>query len=171
MKIKFNNIRDLSDARYAAAVMADYIGFRIGSEDDLPASAIQEIIGWCAGPAVILEIANDTDIDKINALLNTIPINGIELSEVAFSKLQLHLNNEQLIWIVNTEKSGNYISHSVNLNSKESHICSIEPSLEMAKNLQGKDPWGISINCFHSASTGIKDFSVWNDFFEALEIL
>ena len=55
MKIKFNHIQDLSDARYAAAAMAEWIGFTVG---DLPLSQVQEIIGWCAGPKLTLELPN-----------------------------------------------------------------------------------------------------------------
>ena len=51
MLIKFNNIKDLSDARYAAAAMAEWIGFSVG---ELPIQQVQEIIGWCAGPKITL---------------------------------------------------------------------------------------------------------------------
>ncbi len=171
MKLKFNNIRDLADARYAAASMADYIGFRIGGQDELSASAIQEIIGWCAGPSVILEIADHVDIDKINALLNTLPVNGIETSEHRFAELKEAIAAPDLIWILNTDNTGDWISHSKSLLNRINHFSQVEPSAEMAESVAKTEPWGISLDCFESVSTGIKDFSDWNDFFEALEIL
>lgn len=171
MKLKFNNIRDLADARYASAAMADYIGFRIGGDDELSASAIQEIIGWCAGPAVILEIADDVDVVKINALLNTLPVNGIETSEQRFTELKAAIATPDFIWIVNAENAGNWFSHSKSLINRTNHFSRVEPSAETAESLAKTEPWGISIDCFESVSTGIKDFSDWNDFFEALEIL
>ncbi|MFN4914211.1 MAG: hypothetical protein ACK5FT_02725 [Sphingomonadales bacterium] len=171
MKLKFNNIRDLADARYAAAAMADFIGFRIGSDDELSASAIQEIIGWCAGPAVILEISDQVDTAKINALLNTLPVNGIETSEHRFTELKEAIATPDLIWIVNTQNAGEWLSHSEFLINQNNLISKIEPSAEIAESVVKTEPWGISIDCFESVSTGIKDFSDWNDFFEALEIL
>jgi hypothetical protein len=171
MKLKFNNIRDLADARYAAAVMADFIGFSIGTEDELPASGIQEIIGWCAGPAVILEISDNVEIDKINALLNTLPVNGIEVSEKRFAALKDAIAATDLIWIVNTENTGDWLSHGESLLNRNHYFSRVKPSAEMAESITKIEPWGISIDCFNSVSTGIKDFSDWNDFFEALEIL
>ena len=171
MKLKFNNIRDLADARYASAAMADYIGFRIGGEDELSASAIQEIIGWCAGPAVILEISDQVDLAKINALLNTLPVNGIETSEQRFTELKAAIAAPDFIWIVNADSAGEWFSHSKSLINRINHFSRVEPSADTAETIAKTEPWGISIDCFESVSTGIKDFSDWNDFFEALEIL
>jgi len=171
MKIKFNNIRDLADARYAAAVMADYIGFRIGGKDELPASVIQEIIGWCSGPAVILEVSDNVAIEKINALLNTLPINGIETSAARVEQLKSNFDAQGLVWVVNTDPSGDFYTHSETLKNQNNHLSKIKPTAEITKSVKTTDPWGVSIDCFESVSTGIKDFSDWNDFFEDLEIL
>jgi hypothetical protein len=171
MKLKFNNIRDLADARYASAVMADYIGFRIGGNDELQASAIQEIIGWCAGPAIILEIGDLVDVTKVNALLNTLPVNGIEISAQRFDELRAAIAGTDLIWIVNTDNDGDWLNHSNYLKNQNNLFSRVEPSTQTAESITKTEPWGISIDCFNAVSTGIKDFSVWNDFFEALEIL
>ena len=42
MLLKFNNVRDLADARYAAAMMAEWIGFTVGREDSLNPKEINE---------------------------------------------------------------------------------------------------------------------------------
>ena len=172
MKIKFNNIRDLSDARYAAAVMAECIGFAVGSDNDLPASTIQEIIGWCAGPDIILEIGPEATVQKIETLLNLIPVSGLEVEETAFSTLKAQFASQQLTWIVKTSNPiADAISHVPALVVAENTYCSVIPTTKTAEILMSNEPWGISIDCFESVSTGIKDFSEWNDFFEALEIL
>lgn len=171
MKIKFNNIRDLSDARYAASVMADFMGFGIGIEDELSASAIQEIIGWCSGPEIILEIADHVETDKITALMNTLPVSGIETTMVGFEKWKNTFDKPGFQWIINTNTEGNYYTHSNALIYRDKHFCHIAPSLNQASSIKNVEPWGISIGCFESVSTGIKDFSQWNDFFEALELL
>ena len=75
MKIKFNHIQDLSDARYAAAAMAEWIGFTVG---DLPLSQVQEIIGWCAGPKLTLELPNRDLKDMAISWCNILPVEAIE---------------------------------------------------------------------------------------------
>jgi hypothetical protein len=72
---------------------------------------------------------------------------------------------------VNTQNAGEWLSHSESLINQNNLISKIEPSAEIAESIVKTEPWGISIDCFESVSTGIKDFSDWNDFFEALEIL
>lgn len=159
MKIKFNNIRDLADARYAAAVMADYIGFSIGDDNELPTSTIQEIIGWCSGPEIILEVKNAAAIEKVKALLSILPVNGLEVSAHDHPAMKEAFSDQNLLWIVEAKMHG------------ENEFVKISPNAEAAEKIKETSPWGISLDCFESISTGVKDFSEWNDFFEALEIL
>ncbi|MEY4002150.1 MAG: hypothetical protein RIT07_192 [Bacteroidota bacterium] len=159
MKIKFNNIRDLADARYAAAVMADYIGFSIGDENELPTSNIQEIIGWCSGPEIILEVKNAAAIEKLKALLSILPVNGLEVSANDYPAIKEAFSEQNLLWIIDAKMNG------------DKEFINVSPNVEAAEKIKETDPWGISMDCFESVSTGIKDFSDWNDFFETLEIL
>jgi hypothetical protein len=159
VKIKFNNIRDLADARYAAAVMADYIGFSIGDENELPTSNIQEIIGWCSGPEIILEVKNAAAIEKLKALLSILPVNGLEVSANDYPAIKEAFSEQNLLWIIDAKMNG------------DKEFIKVSPNVEAAEKIKETDPWGISMDCFESVSTGIKDFSDWNDFFETLEIL
>lgn len=159
MKIKFNNIRDLADARYAAAVMADYIGFSIGDENELPTSTIQEIIGWCSGPEIILEVKNAAAIEKLKALLSILPVNGLEVSANDYPAIKEAFSEQNLLWIIDAKMNG------------DKEFIKVSPNVEAAEKIKETDPWGISMDCFESVSTGIKDFSDWNVFFETLEIL
>ena len=159
MKIKFNNIRDLADARYAAAVMADYIGFSIGDENELPTSTIQEIIGWCSGPEIILEVKNAAAIEKLKALLSILPVNGLEVSANDYPAIKEAFSEQNLLLIIDAKMNG------------DKEFIKVSPNVEAAEKIKETDPWGISLDCFESVSTGIKDFSDWNDFFETLEIL
>jgi hypothetical protein len=159
VKIKFNNIRDLADARYAAAVMADYIGFSIGDENELPTSTIQEIIGWCSGPEIILEVKNTAAIEKVKALLSILPVNGLEVSAHDHPAMKEAFSEQNLLWIIDAKMNG------------EDEFMKANPNAEAAEKIKETAPWGISMDSFESVSTGIKDFSDWNDFFEALEIL
>jgi hypothetical protein len=159
VKIKFNNIRDLADARYAAAVMADYIGFSIGDENELPTSTIQEIIGWCSGPEIILEVKHAIAIEKVKALLSILPVNGLEVSANDYPAIKEAISEQNLLWIIDSKING------------DKELVKVSPNSKAAEKIKETDPWGISMDCFESVSTGIKDFSEWNDFFEVLEIL
>lgn len=55
--LKFSSIQNLSDARYAAGMWADFIGFNFdpGSESYIEPNKAKEIIGWVSGPAFVGE--------------------------------------------------------------------------------------------------------------------
>ena len=76
-----------------------------------------------------------------------------------------------LEWIVKLDHAGDFYTHSETLKNQNKHFSLVNPLAETAAVVMKTEPWGISIDCFESVSTGIKDFSNWNDFFEALEIL
>ncbi len=163
MIIKFNKIQDLGDARYAASCMAEYIGFSMQGESALPVSAIQEIIGWCAGPKVILEVSN-AEISEIESWINIIPVDGIECSEDRVNKLKDQFNDIQH-WIISNEDKSLSI-----LNQDSISLVPVAPSLETAKDMNTSQIKGINIDCIREIETGRKDYSKWNDFFEELEI-
>jgi hypothetical protein len=99
-------------------------------------------------------------------------VSGLEVEENAFSALKAQFASQQLTWIVKTSNPiTDAISHVPALVVSENTYCAVIPTTETAEILMSNEPWGISLDCFESVSTGIKDFSEWNDFFEALEIL
>ncbi|HEY1047282.1 MAG TPA: hypothetical protein VGF79_12630 [Bacteroidia bacterium] len=55
--LKFSSIQNLSDARYAAGMWADFIGFNFdpGTESYLDPNKAKEIIGWVSGPVFVGE--------------------------------------------------------------------------------------------------------------------
>ncbi len=163
MIIKFNKIQDLGDARYAASCMAEYIGFSMQGESAFPVSAIQEIIGWCAGPKVILEVSH-AEISEIESWINIIPVDGIECSKDRVNELKDHFNDIQHWLISNDDKSLSI------LNQDSINLVPIIPSLGSAKDIDTSQVKGINIDCIREIETGRKDYSDWNDFFEELEI-
>lgn len=166
-KIKFNNVQDLSDARFAASAMAEWVGFSISGDKALSAESIQEIISWCSGPKLILETSNES-IEKINSFLDVLPVNGIECSPVRFQELKTAFPDVQE-WIVSGEDSMGQISHSANW-QLHAHINTITPSSEMAQLILKENPFGFSINCEKETEIGKKDLSIWHDFFEELDL-
>lgn len=172
MYLKFNNIRDLSDARYAAAAMAEWIGFGIGYEDSLNAAKIQEIIGWCAGPKIILELAENTDAKVLGSYLDVLPVDGLELyiadfyrleNELPFSGLQIILRQD-----AGPVPGGETVTHS-NGKGPANHIQRVQPEITDPGTLSLEYPWAISVDCFEAADPAMKNYDVWNDFFEAME--
>lgn len=51
-KVLVNGISNLSDARYCAGMMVDFLSFELNEahEDFIPANKIKEIIDWLSGP-------------------------------------------------------------------------------------------------------------------------
>jgi hypothetical protein len=149
--IKFNHIQDLGDARYASAVLSDYIGFSLDGEFAISPQTVQEIIGWCAGPKIILEINTTPNLQQIESWLNILPIDGIQCNEEDAITLKSHFKD---------------VSTWITFNDFKSVPTSPESAEEILQN--GLNMF--SINCFKETTTGIKDYSEWNDFFEKLEI-
>ncbi len=173
MKIKFNHIQDLSDARYASAVMAEWIGFAIDGSYAIPPEKIQEIIGWCSGPKIILEIYGEPNPLKMKSWFDVLPIDGIECNEKHYNTLKEIFHQENLEWIVkHTDAADSIWSHSPFFTDANNHITEInEPNEESAKWALDVQPAAISINCTVEQDLGRKDFELFNQFFETLEIL
>ncbi len=173
MKIKFNHIQDLNDARYAAAVMAEWIGFAIDGSYAIAPEKIQQIIGWCSGPKIIIEIYGEPNPLKIKSWFDVLPIDGIECESQHYETLREIFHQPELEWIVrNTLNAPNAFSHSQVCEIHEHHIINIlEPTNAIAEWIQADQPSAISLNCHPEMELGKKDFDAMNDFFEKLEIL
>lgn len=168
--IKLNNVRDLADARFAAAIPAEWIGFGVGYPDSLSIQHIQEIIGWCAGPALILEIAASTPADTVVSYCRVLPVNGIECFVHDLPAYKDLPETQGLQFIVKDAKTAddNVLSHlDVNAQTADSNaIYRVSPTAENAEWVNQSAPYAISLDCFPSAGTGMKDFEQWNDFLE-----
>jgi phosphoribosylanthranilate isomerase len=59
-KLKFSKIKNLSDARYASGMWADFIGFCFdpSSTSYIEPNKAKEIISWISGPAIVGEFGN-----------------------------------------------------------------------------------------------------------------
>jgi phosphoribosylanthranilate isomerase len=88
IKIKINQVNNLTDARYFAAAGVDFLGFdcNIGSESFCPLSKIFEIKQWVEGPKFVLEFDGWQSEDEIT---NIIPNDGFGCHFGAFSHFQI----------------------------------------------------------------------------------
>ena len=166
-KIKFNHVQDLSDARFAASAMAEWVGFSISGPHAMKAADIQEIISWCAGPKLILEI-QDENIEKINSFLDVLPVNGIECPSERLIELQTVFQDVHE-WIVLGQGPYDHPSHSPQW-YPHTHIVTISPNSQNAAKIINDNPYGFSIDCEKETEVGKKDLSLWHDFFEELDL-
>jgi phosphoribosylanthranilate isomerase len=61
INIKFGEVNNLSDARYAAALGATFLGFNLSPAHAqyISPDLVKEISGWAAGPALVTEWENE----------------------------------------------------------------------------------------------------------------
>lgn len=172
MLLKFNNIRDLSDARYAAAMMAEWIGFEVGGAQDLSPAEIQEIAAWCAGPKLVLEVQPGTDTALVSSLVDVLKADAIECEAADQPALGDALQGRIQEWIVRGNGGpATCWHHSAELLDGQKTICRIQTGAVTAADIEASGATAISLDCFPAASTGIKDFGDWNDLFEELGLL
>ncbi|MBM3437743.1 MAG: hypothetical protein FJX91_01270 [Bacteroidetes bacterium] len=161
MKLKFNHIQDLSDARYAAAAMAEWIGFRVG---EIPLAQVQEIIGWCAGPKLTLELHDANLKDMAISWCDILPVDAIECPESDLSFWQSTLTNPTFEWItVNGDTAKVHSDPTVT-------ITLVDPSTQAAEDIKQMDLEALSLNCEKEMVVGMKNYDLWNDLLETLEI-
>ena len=74
-KVKFSNVNNLSDARYAAAVGIEYIGFCFdkSNPDYIAPIKAKEMIDWITGSNIVAEFGNQS-IEEIKAKLENINV-------------------------------------------------------------------------------------------------
>ncbi|MFM1899086.1 MAG: hypothetical protein RL577_1326 [Bacteroidota bacterium] len=162
MKIKFNHIQDLSDARYAASTMAEFMGFAIDGPHSIELGKIQEIIGWCSGPKLCMEASAETSLTKAKALCDVLPVEAFECSYDQAQEWQSQFPSD-LEWIVRDlppTYTGTWMSAPKKIETFDSLT---------AQNLAADS--FISLDCQAETQVGLKNYDPWNDFFDALENL
>ncbi|MES2617835.1 MAG: hypothetical protein V4613_08150 [Bacteroidota bacterium] len=78
--LKFSSITNLSDARYAAGMWADFIGFSFdpSSPSYLEPNKAKEIAGWVNGPLLVGEFGHQPK-EWIMDFVNAIPLHAIQI--------------------------------------------------------------------------------------------
>ena len=198
-KVKFSNVTNLSDARYAAAVGMDYIGFCFdrNSPDYIAPIKAKEMIDWITGSNIVAEFGNQTldEIKDISELLNVdavelnnkilpdeIPqiakaiIKKIDLNEFDFAQLETELKAYASVC------DGFHIYSSTQtekFNTQQlQEICSgykIIWGLYFDKNnviatIDTYKPFAINISGGNEEQVGMKDFDEINDLLEIITI-
>ena len=84
LKIKINNVNNLSDARYCAGMQADYLGFTVVAASDgyTDASAYKDITQWIEGPQCVLE-CEDLSAEALGRLLPHYEAGCVETTQIS----------------------------------------------------------------------------------------
>ena len=161
MKIKFNNVQDLSDARYASAAMAEWIGFTVG---EIPLAQVQEIIGWCAGPKLTLELTDQNQKETAISWCTILQVDAIECMAIDLEFWQENIPNENIEWL----SKNNNITTVIGESSTAIH--KVDLHLHTAQDIKNQNHEAISLDCKKESVVGMKNYDLWNDLLETLEI-
>jgi phosphoribosylanthranilate isomerase len=79
-KIKFSCITNLSDARFAAAAGADYLGFCFDAKSEayIPTVKAKEIIGWVTGSRIVATFG-EQPLDEIAMISDLLEVEVVEV--------------------------------------------------------------------------------------------
>jgi phosphoribosylanthranilate isomerase len=197
--IKLGNITNLSDARYAAAADATYIGFCFDPENEnyiTPLKA-KDIIDWVTGSSVVAEFGNQTleEIRDISELLHVdvIEVNNqllpdelmglekaiikkIDVNRFDAAQLQIEIDAYRTVadafhvYASSTPEKYN-AEQLVTLCSTEKIIWGLEIKVDNVLDIIGNfKPFAIQVSGGQEERVGIKDFDELNDLLEKIAV-
>lgn len=195
--IKISNVTNLSDARYAAAVGINYIGFCFDSESTNYIAPIKakEMIDWITGSHIVAEFGNQS-IDEIKDISELLNVDVIELNntilpdelpsleKAIIKKIDISIYN---LTQLNTELQAykNYcdafhlFTTLNNLTIPENDLVNICANYKIIWGLpitnssvlniiNGFKPYAINVSGGQEEKAGIKDFDELNDLLEVI---
>ena len=91
--VKFGGVRNLSDARYAASIGVNFVGFDFDSHDDLTLSTTdaKEMMGWLEGPTLVGEFGNK-DASEIHSVMEALDLKYLQFNDY-YPELQSEFSN------------------------------------------------------------------------------
>jgi len=189
LSVKIGDVTNLSDARYAAGMGVDYIGFNIdpSSENFVTAKTFEEITKWISGVGIIGEIGNSLKFSKDdypsflfessnpgNLKIENEFVYRIDAKNIAFDMLEKSLKTEKnalfyVLEVTNKQLEENVAGFTNLCNSFPIYVSTDfnEPLLEKVVNTI--KPTGIEIKGGLEAQPGFKDYDGIADVLEWLE--
>ncbi|TNE80717.1 MAG: hypothetical protein EP332_06785 [Bacteroidetes bacterium] len=166
-KLKFGAVTNLTDARYAAAVYADWIGFRLDPSHPRyidPAKA-KEIIDWISGSSLVAELGTLMPDDILSAL-EVLQIDTVQVSSQAAADAWKLAGYEVIL------EGVGQADYTLSPESAEGqHLLDItDYSMEQLKDLQAKPPFAIQINGGDETGPGLRDFADIDDMLAFFEL-
>lgn len=166
IKIKAGNISNLTDARYFAAYMVEWMGFNFSKTDPnaLQLEDAKTIKNWIVGPKLISEF-DTIDYDFIFQVTENMQTKSIQLNTAETFQNE---NNYQIIEkpiVVNNLEEAEKI-----LQEQPFAILSINGNIDLAKKIISKTRvTAIEIQGSAEEQTGLKSYDEINDLFDFLE--
>ena len=173
-KIYISGVTNLSDARYAAGMMVDFIGFCI---DDHHETSISEenfgaINNWIEGIRVVGEFYEKT-VDEINDLIDKYSLDYIQLP---ITRLQdaSRLDTTVILLANQVDEElpldDKYIIRTDSLDFYKDHDRLLEVNRGAIKVLDLSDVYGVCIRGGDEERPGYKDYDEIGDILEQVEI-
>ncbi|MBI1223122.1 MAG: hypothetical protein GC180_11005 [Bacteroidetes bacterium] len=171
-KIKFGSITNLTDARYAAAAYADWVGFCLipGHPRYIEPLKAKEIIDWLSGPTIVAEIGSQMP-ELLMAALEVLMIDTVQVDSpeaaAAWKDAGFQVIGENL-----TDYNGLQVCLPEN---------SVKPSMEIIdfsrlsldeieKNWVKNAPAAIQLIGGDESAPGIRDFAQIDEILELYEL-
>ncbi len=198
-KIKFGNITNLSDARFAAAAGIEYMGFCFDplNANYIPPIKAKEIIDWTTGSNIVAEFGNQTldEIKDISELLNVDVIEisnsilpdelkqlnkaiikkmdiGIQSTFEIKKELDAYKNEVDVFQFYTSVDAKNIDTENIIQLCKEYKIIwglPVQPS-NIIQTINTFKPYAINISGGMEEKAGIKDFDELNDLLELIRV-
>jgi phosphoribosylanthranilate isomerase len=197
--IKLGNITNLSDARFAAAAGATYMGFCFdpSSENYITPLKAKEIIDWVTGSSVVAEfgdqsleeirdISNLLDMDVIEVNNTILPDELLGLGKAIIKKIDVsRFNSGQLQTEIDAYKkaadafhlySGSAVEkfdagQLITLCQNEKIIWGLNLDLENVLNvIDTYHPFAVNVSGGQEERVGIKDFDELNDLLDKITV-
>lgn len=171
-RIKFGSITNLTDARYAAAAYADWVGFCFVKDNPRYIAPVKakEIIDWLSGPIMVAEIGSMMPDEVMSALeilmIDTVEVNSIEAAnawkEAGFQVIGNQLEGFDGMNICLPNQSRNPENEIIDLSN-----LSLE---EIEANWTQNPPAAIQLVGGDETAPGIRDFAQIDDILELYEL-
>ncbi len=187
LSVKIGDVTNLSDARYAAGMGVDYIGFNIDTKSDnfVTASKFNEIANWISGVGIIGEIGANQPSNKEEypayltetsdtAQLLDGSILRIEAKDLSFSKISNLFTSSNNVFFYILDLSANQVENNI---TELIELCSTWPiyistdfnEVLLDTVVNSIKPKGIEIKGGIEAQPGFKDYDGIADVLEWLE--
>jgi len=163
--IKFGGITNLTDARYAAAIYARWIGFCLvpGHPRYIEPAKAKEIIDWLSGPEMVAEIGTASP-DDAHEGLQVLGISSVQVSEE--THVEAWKNLGYTVIVEGKSNSGDF-SLSAENSARSEHILDITAySEDEIKSLAEQKPFAINITGGDETIPGMRDFAEIDDILE-----
>jgi hypothetical protein len=179
MRVYFHSLQNLTQARYAASVMPDYLGFCFSKPSDsyLPPLSAADMIPWLSGNTLVAQFQYETA-DEIRSIAHSLQINTIEIP----------VNHPDMLALTEEFQVISLDGFSPNVVACRYSVLSLLPSTDETHSpgvicyrpLEGDvqqmrsdiQQWGLTAIALcgtHEEEVGLADVSAWVELMETLE--